>query len=49
MLRARMSEDGFLFLLNYLERAEVLAARRTISQRLHEAGLIDRDFPIEEA
>ena len=47
-LRTRMSEDGYLFLPNYLERAEVLAARRTILQRLDKEGLIDRNFPIEK-
>jgi len=45
-LRARMSEDGYLFLPGILNRQEVLAAREEILRRLDAAGKIDRSYPL---
>ncbi|MDD5199072.1 MAG: phytanoyl-CoA dioxygenase family protein [Terrimicrobiaceae bacterium] len=47
-LRARMREDGYLFLRGYLDRAEVLEVRDEITRRLADLGLLDEDsLPIE--
>ena len=48
-LRARLAEDGYLFLPGYLDRAEVLAARREVTVRLAAAGLLDLNYPMLEA
>ena len=48
-LRARMDRDGYLFLRGYLNRAEVLAARREITARLAEAGALDPAHPVMDA
>jgi hypothetical protein len=48
-LRARMHEDGYLFLPGLLDRSDVLAAREEILKRLDEAGFIDRRHPVSEA
>lgn len=40
-LRARMEEDGYLFLRGYFERDDVLAARREIVHRLAEEGALE--------
>lgn len=45
-LRARLDEDGYLFLRGALERDEVLAARREVFQRLQQVGEIAS--PIED-
>jgi ectoine hydroxylase-related dioxygenase (phytanoyl-CoA dioxygenase family) len=37
-LRERMGEEGYLYLPGYLDRAEVLAARQEIAERLAAAG-----------
>ncbi|HEU5315137.1 MAG TPA: phytanoyl-CoA dioxygenase family protein [Chloroflexota bacterium] len=50
-LRERMAEDGYVFLPGYLDRAEVLDARRAICSRLAELGLLrggDATYPVEE-
>jgi ectoine hydroxylase-related dioxygenase (phytanoyl-CoA dioxygenase family) len=47
-LRARMSEDGYLYLPGLLERSEVLAARKEVLRRLDAAGRIDRSRPLSE-
>lgn len=47
-LRARMQEDGYLFLPGYLDPELVLEARRVITGRLAGEGLLQPDFdPIE--
>lgn len=48
-LRARMAEDGYLFLPGLLRRAEVLEARGEIVRRLAERGCLDPDSPPVEA
>ena len=40
-LRARMAEDGYLYLPDLLDVEEVLAARREITDRLAAGGAID--------
>ncbi len=45
-LRARMSEDGYLFFRDLLDRSEVLAAREEVLRRLDAAGKIDRSYPV---
>lgn len=39
-LRARMAAEGYLYLPAFLDRAEVLAARREVVQRLADAGYL---------
>ena len=48
-LRERMREDGYLYLPGYLDRGEVLAARREVTDRLAADGLLDPDYPAMEA
>jgi ectoine hydroxylase-related dioxygenase (phytanoyl-CoA dioxygenase family) len=48
-LRQRFAEDGYLYLPGYLDREEVLAARRAITDRLAVAGWLDGRFPAHEA
>jgi hypothetical protein len=47
-LRARMQEEGYLYLPGYLEREEALAARRVMLERLAAAGWVDPAYPLEE-
>lgn len=48
-LRARMQEDGYLYLPGYLDSDEVLAARRAVTDRLAADGLLDDRYPSIEA
>ena len=48
-LRERMREDGYLYLPGYLDREEVIAARRGVTNVLADEGLLDPDFPPIEA
>ena len=48
-LRGRMAEDGYLFLRGYLDREEVLEARREITARLAAYGALDLDRPVMDA
>lgn len=48
-LRERMQEDGYLYLPGYLDREEVLAARRQVAETLAAEGLLDPRFPPMEA
>jgi hypothetical protein len=48
-LRSRIAEDGYLFLRNYLDREEVLAARAELIRRLEEGGFLDEDSNPMEA
>ncbi len=48
-LRARMREDGYLFLPGLLDRAEVQAARGVMTERLAAEGHLNPDFPAGEA
>lgn len=45
-LRARMREHGYLYLPGYLDRAEVLAARRVVAERLASDGWLDASQPL---
>ncbi len=40
-LRERMQENGYLFLKGFFNREDVLAARRTIVERMADAGLLE--------
>jgi hypothetical protein len=48
-LRERMNEDGYLYLPGYLDRGQVLTARRSITDKLADRGLLHPDFSPEEA
>ena len=48
-LRARMREDGYLYLRGYLDRNEVVAARRVILAGLEREGLLLEDSATDEA
>jgi len=48
-LRARMAEDGYLYLPGYLNRDAVLEARRTVLERIAAAGAMHPDYPLEDA
>src|SRR5438552_1714482 len=48
-LRARMAEDGYVFLPGYLRRDEVLNARRACVEKLAAAGQIDLNHDIMDA
>ncbi len=45
-LRARVSEDGYLFFRGLLDRSDVLAAREEVLRRLDAAGKIDQSYPV---
>src|SRR5690349_8106853 len=45
-LRERMAAEGYLFLPGLLRRAEVLAARRAMAERLSAHGLLDPRAPL---
>ena len=47
-LRARMQDDGYLFLPGLLDREEVRAARRSIMAMLADEGLLEPGTPPEE-
>jgi hypothetical protein len=44
-LRRRFAEDGYIYMPGYLDRAEVLAARASLTDRLGEAGVLDPAYP----
>jgi hypothetical protein len=48
-LRERMQEDGYVYLPGYLDREEVLTARRALCRQLADHGVLKPGFPIEEA
>ncbi len=48
-LRARMAEDGYLYLPGYFDTAAVLAARRGLTDRLAEDDLLEPGTPILDA
>lgn len=45
LLRERMERDGYLYLPGFLEREEVLMARRAIAQKLLDLGALSADSP----
>lgn len=48
-LRARMREDGYLYLPGYLDREEVREVRRELINRLEAAGCLDEACPAGQA
>ncbi len=44
-LRRRFAEDGHLYMKGYLDRAEVLAARASLTERLAAEGVLDTSRP----
>lgn len=44
-LRRRMADDGYLYMKGYLNPDKVLAARKSLTDRLTEAGVIDTRYP----
>jgi hypothetical protein len=48
-LRERMAADGYVYLPGYLDREEVLGARRALCQQLAAHGVLKPGFPIEAA
>lgn len=48
-LRARMAEDGYLYLPGYFDREQVREARRGLTTRLAEEGLLEPGTPAEDA
>lgn len=47
-LRARMDEEGYIFLRDYLHRDEVLDARAEIVRRLDDADFLDHSYPLDD-
>ena len=43
-LHQNMEEDGYLFLKGFFDREEVLAARKVVTDRLMEAGILDKNY-----
>jgi hypothetical protein len=48
-LRARIKEDGYLFLPGFFKRSTVLDARRVVTDRLAETGVLDLSHPSIQA
>jgi len=48
-LRQQMQDEGYLFLRGLLNRDDVLAARRSMLERLAEQGHIDLNYPLTDA
>lgn len=44
-LRARLDEDGYLFIPGFIDRVEIMEARRHITDVMARKGLLDPDFP----
>lgn len=49
VLRQRFAEDGYLFLPGFLDRADVLEARRHIAEVLAKKGILDPALPVIDA
>ena len=47
-LRARMEEDGYLYLPNLLDPQEIQRARHSILLKLQEEGAMHPDYPLDE-
>ena len=47
-LRARMNDDGYLYLPGYLDRDEVASARHEMLRRLAEERVLDESAPLDE-
>src|SRR5687767_3136726 len=44
-LRRRFADDGYLYMKGYLDRDEVLEARRTLTDGLAVSGALNENFP----
>jgi hypothetical protein len=44
-LRRRFAEDGYVYMKGYLDREEVLGARKSLTDRLGAAGVLDETYP----
>jgi ectoine hydroxylase-related dioxygenase (phytanoyl-CoA dioxygenase family) len=47
-LRARLEEHGYLYMKNFLDRDDVLRARRSILSRLEKSAILNPDFDLME-
>ncbi len=47
-LRARMAEDGYLYLCDFLDRESVQQARAHVLQNLQNENIFDPEFPLDE-
>jgi hypothetical protein len=47
-LRRRFADDGYVYMKGYLDRAEVLQARASLTERLAAAGVLDDSVPHTE-
>src|SRR5262245_15946970 len=45
VLRQRFADDGYLFLRDFYDRDDVLAARKVVTDRLLADGILDDHFP----
>ncbi len=48
-LRQRFADDGYLYIPGFLDRAEVIEARRSIVELLAEKGMLDPAYPTMDA
>jgi len=48
-LRERLDEDGFIFIRNFFDRDLIMNARAALCRRLTARGLIDPNYPEDEA
>lgn len=48
-VRARLEEDGYVYMPGFFERDRILEVRRILIDRLAEADLLDLSFPRDEA
>ncbi len=47
-LRRRFAEDGYVYMKGYLDRDEVLGARKSLTEGLAAAGVLDESYPTIE-
>ena len=47
-LHQNMEDDGYLFLRGFFDREDVLAARKVVTDRLMEAGILDKNYSAME-
>jgi len=48
-LRTRLQEDGYLYVPGFFPRDQIARVRREFLQRIHQAGALHPDYPIEAA
>ena len=47
-LHQQMADDGYIFIRGFFEREDVLAARKVVTDRLLEAGILDPNYSSDE-